>query len=137
MCNIYAKYEVCVLNILARRGIHRWRIRHHCRDQIPYRGEIMNHDYVGSFWQCQMSQKAADTVYSESADHSTRIAAPVKHASTKPKGQGSVIYSHSYTQASYVVTNIRESMWIFLFIFFKNGKNKMRNNGKLSEWVMF
>ena len=25
---------------------------------IPYRGEIMNHDYIGSFWQCQMSQKS-------------------------------------------------------------------------------
>ena len=24
---------------------------------IPYRGEIMNHDYIGSFWQCQISQK--------------------------------------------------------------------------------
>ena len=23
---------------------------------IPYRGEIMNHDYIGSFWQCQISQ---------------------------------------------------------------------------------
>ena len=27
---------------------------------IPYRGEIMNHDYIGSFWQCQMSQKALE-----------------------------------------------------------------------------
>ena len=24
---------------------------------IPYSDEIMNHDYIGSFWQCQMSQK--------------------------------------------------------------------------------
>ena len=24
---------------------------------IPYDDEIVNHDYIGSFWQCQMSQK--------------------------------------------------------------------------------
>ena len=24
---------------------------------IPYSDEIVNHDYIGSFWQCQMSQK--------------------------------------------------------------------------------
>ena len=26
----------------------------------PYSDEIMNHDYIGSFWQCQMSQKAPE-----------------------------------------------------------------------------
>ena len=25
---------------------------------IPYYDEIVNHNYIGSFWQCQMSQKS-------------------------------------------------------------------------------
>ena len=27
---------------------------------IPYSDEIMNHDYIGSFWHCQMSQKTRE-----------------------------------------------------------------------------
>ena len=26
------------------------------KSMIPYYGEIRNHDYIGSLWQCQMSQ---------------------------------------------------------------------------------
>ena len=51
---IPAKYEVHMINTLARPDNT---YANKAKIMIPYYDEIVNHDYIGSFWQCQMSQK--------------------------------------------------------------------------------
>ena len=59
LCDIFAKYEVCAINTLARSQEEytddTYATKPALRSHI--RVHFMNHDYIGSFWQCQMSQK--------------------------------------------------------------------------------
>ena len=64
MCINWGHYVICLQNIkfvqlLLRPGGAYTNTTHAAKGKImiPYCDEIMNHDYIGSFWQCQMSQK--------------------------------------------------------------------------------
>ena len=46
---------------------------------IPYSDEIMNHDYIGSFWQCQMSQKVLSIIYQSSRLWHLRVSFPYRY----------------------------------------------------------
>ena len=58
LCDIPAKYEVRVQSILWPGGAYTDNTyANKAKIMIPYYDEIVNHNYIGSFWQCQMSQK--------------------------------------------------------------------------------
>ena len=80
---------------------------------IPYYNEIVNHDYIGSFWQCQISHKAgtperslyASPQFAEKEDQKIPSHSPIQREHVSPIGGDTIPPSYRVTAPIHTKSN--------------------------------